>query len=80
MYQLDEKTGLITLTLTRDDFEKVLIMLGLAAGSMISNPTQLEETLGLLNRLNDGNPNYTPYQVGWAPRPEEESHGEPRIA
>jgi hypothetical protein len=35
----------------------------LGAGSLGNRLVPLAKSLGLLNRLNEGNPNYTPYEV-----------------
>lgn len=66
MYQLDEKTGLVTVTLTKEDYDRVLLLLGYATGVRIGSkgtqgPMRLETILGLMDRMNEGNPNYRPY-------------------
>lgn len=45
----------------REDYDLVLIMLGVATGTGRILPRR--KCLELLNRLNSGNPHYTPYQV-----------------
>lgn len=52
--------GNVVITMTPDDWERLLMQLGIAAGSVGSNARL--RSLALLNRLNAGNPNYTPYQ------------------
>jgi hypothetical protein len=61
-----EKDGQVVLTLSREDWQSLLITIGYAAGAMNSNgdSRSYRECYELLNRLNQGNPNYTPYQVG----------------
>ena len=60
-----EENGQVTLTMSREDYQLMLIIFGAACGWMTlaraGNPGRVLE---LLNRLNEGNPNYTPYQVG----------------
>ena len=55
-----EQDGQVTLTMSQEDYEKVMIRLGMAAAEAES----LAEEFALVNRLNQGNPNYTPHQVG----------------
>lgn len=68
-----EVDGQVILTMSREDYDKLLIELGramslhatqggteLAALTWIS---RMERELDWMNRLNSGNPNYTPYQV-----------------
>ena len=63
-----EENGQVILTMSRDDFERVLMRLGAATGLAIQRSANLAETLydelALLNRLNEGNPNFTPYKLG----------------
>jgi hypothetical protein len=54
-----EKDGQVVLTLSREDYHTILMAL-LIAGQ----PTPTRKWKQILNRLNQGNPNYTPYQVG----------------
>lgn len=55
-----ESNGQVILTMSREDYEALLYWLGLAAGTTYYDV----ENIGLLmNRLNSGNPHYTPYQV-----------------
>jgi hypothetical protein len=67
-----EEDGKVVLTMSREDYELVLMMLGTAAATTVADgilksvpllvyPTS--KSLALLNRLNSGNPNYTPYRV-----------------
>ncbi len=50
-----EENGQVILTMSREDWQNLLITLGYAA--------EYRECYALLNRLNEGNPNYIPYQV-----------------
>jgi hypothetical protein len=60
-----EENGQVILTMSRDDWQHVLLTFGYAAGAMSTNGDQnSRRTLfELLNRINEGNPHYTPYQV-----------------
>ncbi len=55
----------ITLTCTRDDYDLLLIGLGIANGSaMHAGNRALSRTFfGLINRLNEGNPHFRPYEI-----------------
>jgi hypothetical protein len=58
----------VVLTLSREDYDLVLMMLGMATGYCVkehsADPERaLNKALALMNRLNEGNPHYTPYQV-----------------
>lgn len=54
-----EKDGQVTLTMSRDDYERLSQIFALASVPRVFQRTTVE----LWNRLNQGNPNYTPYQV-----------------
>lgn len=60
-----EKNGQVVLRMSREDYELLLIALGSAVGLALQVKWQLGLPVltPLLNRLNSGNPNYTPYQV-----------------
>jgi ribosomal protein S27AE len=82
-----EKDGQVILTMSREDYNLLLMMLGTATAATMPDgvlksvplliyPTSedlalwnrgrrdsLERMLQFMNRLNSGNPNYTPYQV-----------------
>ena len=55
-----EENDQVILTMSRKDHENLIYFLGFAAGLTHRPPQDVFE---LLNRLNQGNPNYTPYQV-----------------
>ena len=64
-----EENGQVVLTMSREDYLIVLRALGsftapVAAYSLIGEKDGLNRMLDFMNRLNQGNPNYTPYQVG----------------
>jgi len=55
----------ITLEMSRDDYEGLLLMLGFAAGAA-SRKGELHtywRWIDFVNRLNDGNPRFTPYEI-----------------
>lgn len=60
-----EEDGQIVLTMSVDDFERLLIVLGIALSASMNGRGMIgmREILVLSNRLNEGNPHYTPYQV-----------------
>lgn len=55
-----EENGQVVLRMSREDYEIVLMALGAFTGMRGSS---IAPMLALMNRLNSGNPNYTPYQV-----------------
>lgn len=59
-----EENDQVILTMSREDFDNLLIMLGAGTAAMQNGGANLDSMLAFLNRLNSGNPNYTPYQVG----------------
>jgi len=59
-----EENDQVILTMSREDFQHLLFALGEAAGCVRKFGGDLQGELAFLNRLNQGNPNYTPYQVG----------------
>ena len=60
-----EENDQVVLTMSVEDYQKFLMLLG--AGTAVLTKRggifDINNTLELLNRLNSGNPNYTPYQV-----------------
>ena len=54
-----EENGHVVLTLTRDDYNRLSLALGYAAGWMITRAAR-REVFGLGNRINEGNPHFTP--------------------
>ena len=63
-----EKDGQVVLTMSREDYDLLLVVFAAATklsligpmGNLIVGP---DEIIGLLNRLNQGNPEYRPYQI-----------------
>jgi hypothetical protein len=62
-----EENGQVILTMNREDYERLLLLLGQASGESVRQSGRsffaLDQILGLLDRLNEGNPSYTPYQA-----------------
>lgn len=58
-----EQDGQVVLTMSREDYEVLLMALGSYTALHLARPWDLERVLAFVNRLNSGNPNYTPYQV-----------------
>lgn len=59
-----EENGQIVLTMSPEDYDRLLQVFAIAtvSGTKPGWPVN-REVLNLLDRLNQGNPNYTPYQV-----------------
>jgi hypothetical protein len=63
-----EQNGQVTLTMSREDYEQLLEVFGIATVAGTHAKWQLNVKVAeLLNRLNQGNPNYKPYQVKETP-------------
>jgi hypothetical protein len=58
-----EKDGQVILTMSREDYDWLLMALGMATGLAARDSCDVTPWLDVVNRLNSGNPNYTPYQV-----------------
>jgi hypothetical protein len=61
-----EENGQVVLTMSRQDFERLLLCLGGAVGAAcLIDPwvLSINEVFELINRINEGNPNYTPYSI-----------------
>lgn len=56
-----EQNGQVVLTLSVEDWQMLLIMLGSTLDNGIWR--NRDAALEFLNRLNEGNPHYIPYQV-----------------
>lgn len=54
-----EKDGQVVLTMNREDYETLL----LAIGCHTFYGYDRERIFGMLDRMNEGNPHYRPYQV-----------------
>jgi hypothetical protein len=59
-----EENGQVILSMSREDFQMLLLYLGYATGGAVKyHWTPPARMLEFLNRINEGNPHYTPYQV-----------------
>jgi hypothetical protein len=58
-----EENGQVVLRMSREDFQMLLIVLGYATGGAIKDAwTPASRMFELMNRINEGNPNFRPYQ------------------
>lgn len=60
-----EKDGQITITMRPDTWQNLQLSLGMALGAALQcgNKLQSNAILRLINRIHEGDPNFTPYQV-----------------
>jgi hypothetical protein len=58
-----EEKGQVILTVSRKDYDNLLFYLGLATASLLARHDELRDMLAFVNRLNDGNPAWTPYEI-----------------
>lgn len=58
-----EENNQVILTMSREDYAQLIFVLGIATGHMLKEGEKIDGMLGFMNRLNEGNPHYTPYQV-----------------
>lgn len=56
-----EENGQVVLAMSHDDWTMVLMLLG--AGAAGENILSSRKAAELFNRLNEGNPNFTPYKL-----------------
>lgn len=55
---------LVTITMSRSDYAPLLLVLGYAAGSTHSSDRRFFWSIAALaNRINEGNPNWNPYEI-----------------
>jgi hypothetical protein len=59
------ENGDVQITMSHDDWELLLIVMGTAAGAGVRERgmSTLSESLALVNRLNAGNPSFIQYEV-----------------
>lgn len=57
-----EENGQVILSMSREDYD--LLLLALGGFTLAAENAPAPRLLAFMNRLNEGNPNYTPYQVG----------------
>lgn len=59
-----DAAGNVVITMTPGDYDNLLLHLGASASALNANGVvPLSRSLALVNRLNAGNPHYTPYEV-----------------
>ena len=58
-----EENGQVVLKMSREDYDSLLLWLGMAHGSQSRTAADWNRVLSFMNRLNSGNQHYTPYQV-----------------
>jgi hypothetical protein len=58
-----EENGQVVLRMTREDYDAILIRLGISAAWLLRHGGTLDRELKLLNGLNSGNPHCTPSQM-----------------
>lgn len=56
----EDNSGNVVLTMTPDDYIELLLRLGAANASP---GFTLDDSLALINRLNEGNPKFKPYKL-----------------
>lgn len=54
----------VTLTMTRQDYMDLTLALGIATGWAMKEGKDITSLLELINRIHQGNPNWTPYETG----------------
>ena len=60
-----ESEGQVILSMSREDYQMLLMALAYATfGAIKEHWTPESRMFELVNRLNQGNPNYMPYQTG----------------
>lgn len=61
-----EEGDQVVLTMSRADYDRLLILLGASIVHATHGGKSLftlDQIIGLLNRMNEGNPHFAPYQV-----------------
>ncbi len=66
-----EKDGTITIEMSRSDYDMLLVILGRGAGvaSRDSHKKNLWQFMDFVNRLNNGNPHWIPYEIPYEYKP-----------
>ena len=66
-----ESGDTVTLTMTRDDHDQLMMLLGYALGAIQGNHSarSFYRALDFINRLNATHPRYTPYEIPEEYRP-----------
>ena len=58
-----EKDGQVILTMSREDYAETVRAIRQLARFKVNSPQRMLQLTLLAQRLNEGNPNYTPYQM-----------------
>lgn len=58
-----ENNGNVVLEMTKEDYLSLLFCLGMATGKCSDNKPMMNSMVSLLNRLNQGNPNFSQYEI-----------------
>ncbi len=58
-----EEDGFVVLTMTDEDWGKLLLVLGYAIGTYQRDNEKCPSLFALVNRMNAGNPNFTSYEI-----------------
>lgn len=57
------ESGNVVLTMTHDDYQRLILCLGMAAGQQTGDGRNFRAALALADRLSAGNPHWTPYDI-----------------
>ena len=57
----EDEAGHVVLTMTHNDFHNLLLAIGFFGGAL--DPINLREHLAMINRLTEGSPLFTPYDL-----------------
>lgn len=58
-----EEGDIVVMRVTREDYDALLVLLGIAVGAL-EDPRMRKMALRIANSINRGNPRWTPYWVG----------------
>jgi len=53
----------VVIDISEEEFDVLMIALGIAAGSRIGQRESAREIFRLVNTINEGNPDFTPYEI-----------------
>lgn len=60
----EHENGEVVLQMRREDFDRLMILLGFGVSHVIQrNPARAGSLFRFVDRLNNGNPNYVPYSL-----------------
>ena len=61
--QFKREAGQVTLVMSEGDYDSVLLALAIAAATALGDKRMFCQWIELVNRLNAGNPQFTPYEI-----------------